>query len=502
MHYKLREGSPQHGFHNSRAKMQIFGGGFGNGKTTALVIKALRLCIDYPGSNGLLARSTYPKLNDTLRKVFFQWCPEHWIAKKPTQESNTCVLVNGTHINFRYIAQRGKQSESGDTTSNLLSATYDWIGIDQCEDPEITHKDLMDLFGRLRGDTPYRPRPGQDDETMPDSGPRWLMATLNPSRNWFYKEIIQPYQMWQKRGIYSEKLMVDEETRKPIIELFEGSTYTNSDNLKPDYIKTLESTFKGQMRDRYLYGKWAAYEGLVYPVYDPEKHMLKREFVLDYMEDCLNRRDVHLQPLEMYDFGLTSPSCYALGFVDDLSRVFIIDGFHKANFSYMDQPAEIMRIRQKYPLDYDRIIADPAIFRRQVVSGMRTGESVKNLLSTGNNLIFRQGTNDTTAGIAKVSAYLGGLEDTPHIVTGEAPGPLLYFVDDMPWIEEEFLGYYWRKSPSGIVVDEPQDGNDHFMDALKYGLSFRPKPSEIIIPSKKLPPKWLFWHEEKDARPF
>jgi hypothetical protein len=46
------------------------GGGFGNGKTTAGVVKALELAKDYPGSNGLIARSTFPKLNDTIRKEF------------------------------------------------------------------------------------------------------------------------------------------------------------------------------------------------------------------------------------------------------------------------------------------------------------------------------------------------------------------------------------------------------------------------------------------------
>jgi hypothetical protein len=174
--YKLRKGTIQWDFDQSRNKIQFFGGGFANGKTTALVIKALKLCVEYPGSNGLLGRSTYPKLNDTLRKVFFLWCPPDWIKKMPTQDDNTCYLKNGTIINFRYISQRGKQNVDGSTTSNLLSATYDWIGIDQIEDPEIVHKDLLDLMGRLRGQTPYRPE-GREDESMPDSGPRWLMLT-------------------------------------------------------------------------------------------------------------------------------------------------------------------------------------------------------------------------------------------------------------------------------------------------------------------------------------
>jgi hypothetical protein len=39
--YKLKEGSVQYQFQHSRAKIQIMGGGFGNGKTTAGVVKAL-----------------------------------------------------------------------------------------------------------------------------------------------------------------------------------------------------------------------------------------------------------------------------------------------------------------------------------------------------------------------------------------------------------------------------------------------------------------------------
>ena len=70
--YNLDQGSIQYNFHMSRAPIQMFGGAFANGKTTALVVKALKLARDYPGSNGLLARETYPKLNDTLRKVFME----------------------------------------------------------------------------------------------------------------------------------------------------------------------------------------------------------------------------------------------------------------------------------------------------------------------------------------------------------------------------------------------------------------------------------------------
>lgn len=37
-------------------------------------------------------------------------------------------------------------------------------------------------------------------------------------------------------------------------------------------------------------------------------------------------------------------------------------------------------------------------------------------------------------------------------------------------LKQEYLGYAWRKKRSGETIDEPQDGNDHLMDALRYAV--------------------------------
>lgn len=37
-------------------------------------------------------------------------------------------------------------------------------------------------------------------------------------------------------------------------------------------------------------------------------------------------------------------------------------------------------------------------------------------------------------------------------------------------LEREYLSYQWRKKRSGEILDEPQDGNDHLMDALRYAI--------------------------------
>lgn len=37
-------------------------------------------------------------------------------------------------------------------------------------------------------------------------------------------------------------------------------------------------------------------------------------------------------------------------------------------------------------------------------------------------------------------------------------------------LEREYLSYQWRKKRSGEILDEPQDGNDHALDAVRYAI--------------------------------
>lgn len=491
--YRLKKDGMQWRFNKSRAKIQIISGGFGNGKTTACCIKGLQCAVDYPGSEGLMARETYPKLNDTLRKEFMKWAPAHWVKKWPTQEDNSLFFRNGSVIHFRYIAQKGKSQEDGSTTSNLLSAAYDWAIVDQIEDPGITYKDFLDILGRIRGQTPYQ----GDDDTMPANGPRFFMVTLNPARTWIYKRVIYPYIQWRDYKIRMPDLIVDPDTGEPLIELFEGSTYENQENLPKDYIKTMEAAYKGQMAERYIHGRYAAFEGLVYAGFDPRVHLLNRQQAEAHLDDCI-RRHVKVRAIEGYDFGLVSPTCYLLGFVDDYGRLVIIDGFHRSNYDYTEHPAAIREIRNRYigKLEIKRqIIADPAIFKKQIVAGHgQVSTSLAELLR-GMGIYTTPGDNEITSGVAKVSSYLSGHAKVPHILTNEMPGPLLYVVNDLNFFEDEIGAYYWKKNPLGQSIDEPQDGGDHSLDTIKYMLSKLPDASAVRIPAESRPKQYMFWHE-------
>lgn len=494
--YKLVEGNLQHRFQQSKAKIQIMGGGFANGKTTAGVIKALQLAKNYPGSNGLIARSTYPKLNDTIRKEFYNWCPSSWIKRKVLSGENLCELENGTVVNFRYVQQQGKNEES--SSSNLLSATYDWIVVDQLEDPEISEKDFLDLLGRLRGNARYE----GDDPTMPRTGPRWFIGLCNPTRNWVYRKLVKPLQDFEK-GLRNPDLLVDE-NGNPIIELFEGDTYSNAENLEPDFIQTLESTYTGQMRERYLLGKWGAFEGLVYPQWDSTVHMLSRDEIVDYFNREIDRG---MQPevIEAYDHGIASPACYGIGFSDTKGNAFLLDGFYQAELQIDDIAKKIKAIRKSvvgmmgFDVDFKRILADPAIFRRGSSSqnSQQVGKTTARMLEE-EGIRCTRANNDILSGIAKVQSYLTIDKFHAHPLYGTRPAPRFYVNNELHWFDKEIADYYWKKDTAGEYEDKPRDIRDHAMDMTKYFFTHKPRVAMIKEVKRELPKSYMRWGEVAD----
>jgi hypothetical protein len=399
-------------------------------------------------------------------------------------------------INFSHIAQSGKLAES--TTSNLLSATYDWIVIDQIEDPEITEKDFDDLLGRLRGQTTYQ----GDDETMPTSGPRWMVLMCNPTRNWVYRRLVKPLQD-REHGMTNSNEMVDEETGEPLVQLFEGSTYENADNLPADFIRALESAYKGQMRERFLNGLWGAYEGLVYPQYNPTVHVIEHESMIEYYDDLCTRGFV--PPIvEAYDHGLAVPACYAIGFVDDSGNVSVLDGFYEKEKTINELATMIKATRERYGLIQDdaetgpRILADPSIFRRTTGNTRTVGTTVSGLFREQKIQMIR-GNNDIMNGIAKVQAYLS--TDLFHInpYTLGVGSPRLFFSNKCDWVDREIVDYYWKKNSAGDYEDVPSDNNDHAMDMLKYLLTNRPRVAIRIERPPPVPRKYLSWRERDIA---
>lgn len=497
--YRIERDSTTERFHDSREKFQFIGGGFGSGKTTACVIKALKLARDYPGCNGLIARASFPKLNDTIRKEFFYWMPSHW-KKTFNKTDNTLELVNGSVINFRYVSQR--TNEAGEGTSNLLSNTYDWMVFDQLEDPEISYKDFTDLVGRLRGSTPYV----GEDPTMPLSGPRWFMFTANPTRNWLYRRLIKPRHD-HDAGLWNPNLLCerDADTEQPILDagdkpiplitLYESSTYENRGNLPADFLKSLEATYRGQMRDRFLLGKWVGYEGQVYSEFDQAIHVVPAKQMESHYH-MVRRRSNYVEITEAFDHGIAEPSCYMLAFTDNDDNVHVVDGFYEPGLGIDALATRIKDIRQKYGVVENDMLSDPAIFRRQ--SAQVVGPTVASMLDE-HGITAVRANNALVNGITKVQAYLFIEKHRLHPYLSRYGSPRIFISDNLHWWIEECMDYVWMKDRSDEMEDKPRGTKNHAMDATRYLLTDRPSASQLTaIRSTQLPAYLQTWSEGPD----
>lgn len=480
---------------------------FANGKTTALVAESLRVAADYPGATMLLGRATFPKLNSTLRREFFKWCPPAWI-KSFNKTDNTCVLHNGTVIDFRYLDQR--TSGESEQTSNLLSANYDFIAVDQVDDAEITEHDFEQLLGRLRGATEYT----GSDETMPKTGPRMLILSCNPTLGWPYKRIVKPYHNYL-RGMLDYDLIcetdadgmpvLDRNGRQiPYVSVHEASTYDNAQNIERDYIKTLEATYRGKMRDRFLLGKWVAFEGVVYEEFDEATHVVPYEYMMDHLRS-IRSDGYELVPIEGYDFGITEPSCYIVGVADTEGNVYLLDGFYERQLGIEEQARKIKEKRALYASTTFRqeelvVWADPQI-AKQTNAGQRTvGDSVMEMFRQ-NGIWMARANNDIMNGILKVKERLYVREHTLNPFTSGYGCPSLFVADTLRFLRDEFAVYRWRRGThNDTPTDRPVDTNNHAMDVLRYLLSAdAPRPKRVRSTPRSLNSKLRRWHETDNA---
>ncbi len=509
--YKLISGSAAEQFHNSRAKIRLYGGGFANGKTTALVAETLKIARDYPGSSGLLGRATYPKLNSTLRREFYKWCPVDWIKSADRSKENSCVLRNGSTIDFRYIEQQG--ASDGESTSNLLSANYDYIVIDQIDDVEINYEDFLQLLGRLRGSTPYN----GDDKTMPRTGPRMIILSCNPTLGWPFKRIVKPVHDL-RAGRIDEKNLICERDKtgkivfdavglpKPLVEVFEASTYDNAQNLEGDYIQTLEATYGGKMRDRYLLGKWVAFDGVVYEEFDTNTHVVAESILRQHILQMRVAGERH-GLVEGYDFGLTSPSCYVMGVSDAQGCVYLLDGFYQPNAGIAWQADQIKKIREEqYPeecwlSDMQEMLADPQIFKTISPGRHTVGKSIAEMFAD-EGIRMRRGNNNILNGITKVKSYLLPQQTVLNPFTHAWGSPKLFISEKLYWLIDEITTYRWKKRRNDETFDVPVDAKNHAMDALKYALSKSPSVGRMFLRNrapKQLMPALARWNETEQS---
>jgi len=481
-------------FFESRNDINGYTGGYGNDITAALCIRAITIAANYENARCMVGRATRPKLEDSTKKELMLWLPKDWVAKWPSERHNDIVLKHsGSTIEFRHIRQEGKGK--GEEQSNLLSATYDYVGVDQFDDPEFGYKDFEDLTGRLRGTARYI----GDDPTMPRFGPQIFDFTANPTRNWLFRELVNPYFIYQNAGFITQKLLIDTVTRKPIISIFNAPTRANRRNTGAKYERRMNIVFRGSMKKRFVDGDWDAYEGLVYPDYSETVHVIEHKALQAFIAAKILAGELGI--LEGYDYGQAVPSCYLLGFVDSDGNVYVVDGFYEPRKVVRDQAKLIKEIRAKWKIDStEAIFADPDIFKSKHASSNNVGVPISTMFQD-EGIMMQRGANSIKAGIEKVSSYLQVDKLHRNPVTLNYGAPRVFFSSELEFLQNEISDYYWNKNTTGDNVDKPRDTNDHSMDALKYMFTRQAVVIGMIKPSlaRKLNPALFQFNEMPDG---
>ena len=225
-------------FWNSRAYPAMMSG-FGAGKSLALTLKAIQICLDFPGTRVLLMRESYPQLMDTtittLFKIFnhFKWEEgvhfRHRISRK-----EITIFVGREQSTILYRPAKNEGQTLQQAISDLQSLEIDWAGIDEATG--IEERIYMALQGRVG-------RFGKVDKV----DFRQLAIVGNPpdKSHWIYRRYVQQQ---EKDG--------SDVTNPQDYKLYHASTYENKANLPLEYIKRLEA-YPEWWKTAFLYGQFS-----------------------------------------------------------------------------------------------------------------------------------------------------------------------------------------------------------------------------------------------------
>lgn len=446
-------------FHGSNAKHRFFGGGFGNGKTSAGCAEAFALAMEYPGCTGLIARKTLPELKATTLQTLLHggggnpltdWpgIPEELI-RSHNKSDKKITLINESVIHYWPL----------DDPDKLTNLNLGWFLIDQAE--EIPEEMFMMLIGRLRQ----------------LNGPRKSVILFNPNgHDWIWRRLVF------LKDAYRDH------------ELIHAKTSDNF-NLPADYVEQFKD-YPESWRKRFFDGSFDVFTGQIWPEYDPELH------------------EINPVPLERWwkmaesiDHGRRNPTAVLWGAYFsrfNTNYCFIVDEHYQAGKLVSYHAGEILKRRRELGgfkpmftvIDASAAQEDPNTGRSVMDEYFACGVPV---VPSDRHKIAR---------IVRVAEWLNPKEEVRHPLTGdkrEGGYPQLYIFNSCINLKEHVPQYHWKpKSPNQMEdpKEEAEKKDDHDVDSLGYQLMMRPRPGEKpdIIQAEEDPRAHGYWKRQQERK--
>lgn len=429
-------------FHGLSKKYRFFGGGWGNGKTSAGCAEAFALAMEYPGCTGLIARRTRPELKATTQHQFFHgggsdlatdWtgCPQE-VIRSFNKTEQMLTFINDSVIHFWPL-------DDPDKLSNL---NLGWFLIDQAE--EVPEEMFQMLQGRLRQ----------------RRGPRLGICLFNPAgHDWIWRRCV--HLKYPDHGLIHAKT-------------------TDNPNLPPDYIDSLMAMPEA-WRKRFIEGSFDVFSGQIWPEFDPDVHTLNPFPVPDWY-----------QGYEGIDHGRRNPTAVLFAQFDDKGNCFIVDEHYEAGRLVSHHAGKIHERRKQWGQPIETII-DASAAQQDPNTGRSVIDEYNDL-----GIIVTKSDRHVIAGINRIGEWMRLDPDHPHPLTNEVRPegwPRLYVFKNCVNLIEHIQQYQWKKQPPTKEEDakeQPLEKDDHDVDALRYILMRRPPPSKVPVDATEYPNNW-YW---------
>ena len=256
---KLPRPTPkQEQFLSADKKYIAFGGARGGGKSFAVRMKAILLCLQYPGIRVMIVRKTYPELTENHIKPLCATLRSNHPNKSEriaayNDSKKNITFPNGSEILFRYC-------ENDRDAERFQGLEVHCLFVD-----EATHQSeerFKKLTACVRGVDDY---------------PKRVFLTANPGSEGHG---------WVKRLFVDRKY---EENENPDDYMFIKSLVTDNKPLmesNEDYVRQLEA-LPPKLRRMWLEGDWSCAEGMVFEEFaDRPEHYRDRQWthVIDPFE--------------------------------------------------------------------------------------------------------------------------------------------------------------------------------------------------------------------------
>ena len=458
-------------------KYVCFGGARGGGKSWALRVKAILLCLQYAGIVCCIVRKSYPELQKNhirpMKKLLR--CGQRDELARYNDHDKTITFPNGSMILFSYLDTQRDMDRFQGTECDILFLD------EATQQPEEYWGDLKAC---LRGYNDF---------------PKRIYLTCNPGG---------VGHAWVKRLFIDRRFG---ETENPEEYVFIQSLVTDNKALmkaQPDYFNQLMS-LPPKKRRAWLYGDWNVYEGQIFEDFREEPDMTAAEeagVTLTAEELKRERRFTHvIEPFEVprewticrsFDWGYNKPFSVGWWAVDYNGTVYRILELYGCT----DTPnegvkwtpaqlfAEVQRIENEHRwLKGKKIrgVADPAIWDAQY------GESIAET-ATKYGVYFEKGDHERLPGWMQVHY---------RFAFDEQGLPMMYvFSNCRAFIRTIPLLQYDEHRPEDLDTD----GEDHVADEVRYFLMSRPiKPRARKAPNEyyQNPMKLFLDIEEEDLTP-